>query len=240
MMQNATYVFRWIRSLYRVDHMPRPRVGRTSRRILTGSAFVVAGFAAHAPFVALNAGEPERTVGIETLIGRASVLGERLQGVEHVYDRDVEPLENVLLDYRNDRALARRIAVSLVREGAHTDVEPSLLLAVLLVENPWLDPNATSPVGARGLMQVMPFHRGAWGDCAPRLDDVEANICHGARIFASYLKATRGDVHRALLRYNGCVTGSNTPDCHLYPSRVYARAGRAVLRTPSSNAADRS
>jgi hypothetical protein len=220
--------------------MLRPRVGRTGRRALTGAAFVVAGFAARAPFVALNAGEPGRTVGIETLIGRASELGDRLQGVERVYDRAVEPLENVLLDYRNDTALARRIAVSLVREGARTDVEPSLLLAVLLVENPWLKPDAISPVGARGLMQVMPFHRGAWADCPPRLDDVEANICHGARIFASYLKATNGNVDRALLRYNGCVTGSNTPDCHLYPIRVYARAGRAVLRAPWQNGADRS
>ena len=29
----------------------------------------------------------------------------------------------------------------------------------------------------------------------------------------------------ALLRYNGCVRGTNTPDCHRYPSRVLARAG---------------
>lgn len=239
MLHTAGYMFRWIRSLYRVDYLPRAKVGRTGRRILTGTAFVVAGFAAHAPFVSLNAREPGRTVGIETMIGRATEMEHRLKDVERVYERDVAPLETVLLDYRKDQALARRIAISLVREGARTDVEPSLLLAVLLVENPWLDAHATSPVGARGLMQVMPFHRGAWGDCAPRLDDVEANICHGARIFASYLKASKGDVDRALLRYNGCVTGSNTPDCHLYPSRVYARAGRAVLREPWQHA-DRS
>jgi hypothetical protein len=58
---------------------------------------------------------------------------------------------------------------------------------------------------------------------------VDANICHGARIFAHYLGATNGDVDRALLRYNGCVTGSVTPNCHQYPSQVYARAGRASV-----------
>ena len=35
------------------------------------------------------------------------------------------------------------------------------------------------------------------------------------------------DLHRALLRYNGCVTGSNTPNCHTYPSRVLAYARHA-------------
>jgi hypothetical protein len=30
----------------------------------------------------------------------------------------------------------------------------------------------------------------------------------------------------ALLRYNGCVKGTNTPDCGQYPGRVLARASR--------------
>jgi hypothetical protein len=31
---------------------------------------------------------------------------------------------------------------------------------------------------------------------------------------------TPQDVQRGLLRYNGCVTGSNTPHCHTYPTKV--------------------
>jgi soluble lytic murein transglycosylase-like protein len=103
------------------------------------------------------------------------------------------------------------------------------LLAVLLVENPWLETGARSSVGAQGLMQVMPFHRGKWRACAPRLDDIESNICHGAQIFAAYLSEEKGNMDRALLRYNGCVKGTNTPNCHQYPTHVYARAGRASL-----------
>jgi hypothetical protein len=78
-------------------------------------------------------------------------------------------------------------------------------------------------------MQVMPLHRGQWRACAPRLEEIESNICHGARIFAHYLKTERGNIDRALLRYNGCVKGTNTPNCHFYPQHVYARAGRASL-----------
>ena len=119
--------------------------------------------------------------------------------------------------------------MSLVSEGERSGLEPRLLLAVLLVENPWLDPGAVSPVGALGLMQVMPLHRGQWRACAPRLEEIESNICHGARIFAHYLKTESGNIDRALLRYNGCVKGTNTPNCHFYPQHVYARAGRASL-----------
>ena len=118
-----------------------------------------------------------------------------------------------------------------------------MLLAVLLVENPALEPKARSFVGAVGLMQVMPFHAGEWRPCAPDLEDVDANVCHGARIFAHYLGATNGDLDRALLRYNGCVKGTNTPDCGRYPTRVFARAGRASLwswaATRASSAASR-
>lgn len=150
--------------------------------------------------------------------------------VARYYDSEVAPIERVLLRYRNDRALAGRIAVALVRESNRLDLNPRLLLAVLLVENPWLDPSARSPVGAVGLMQVMPVHRGSFPGCGSDLEDVDANICYGAHIFARYFRDSGGDVDRALLHYNGCVHGTNTPACRQYPTRVFARAGRASLQ----------
>ena len=142
------------------------------------------------------------------------------------YSSEVAPIERVLLHYRNNEELTGRIAASLVREASAVGVEPRLLLAVLLVENPWLDPDIRSSVGAVGLMQVMPVHRGGWS-CGYDLEDIDTNVCLGARVFKHYLDRSDGELERALLRYNGCVTGSNTPDCHLYPSRVLAHASRA-------------
>jgi soluble lytic murein transglycosylase-like protein len=81
-------------------------------------------------------------------------------------------------------------------------------------------PNATSSVGARGLMQVMPAWAGFWRGCGRDLYDVESNLCNGTRILAWYLNRHGGDEHRALLGYNGCVTGSNTPNCRTYPEKV--------------------
>jgi soluble lytic murein transglycosylase-like protein len=149
--------------------------------------------------------------------------------LDDYYRTNVAPIERVLLRYGADSDLAERVAVALVREANHAGLEPRLLLAVLLVENPWLDPKIRSPVGAVGLMQVMPLHLGHWPACEPDLEDIDANICHGARIFAHYFNRTGGDIERALLRYNGCVRGTNTPNCHQYPYHVFARAGRASV-----------
>ena len=142
----------------------------------------------------------------------------------------VKPIEQVLRFYSRDETLVRRIAVALVRESAEVEVDPRILTSVLLVENPWLDPEARSHVGAIGLMQVMPFHAGGWGCEGSDLTDLDVNICHGAKVFGHALQRSGGDLDVALLRYNGCVRGSNTPDCHLYPSKVYAAAGKALAR----------
>jgi hypothetical protein len=218
----AGYGVRLLRTLGWNLRRPARRavVGLSAAAVVVGSAAVYGG----------EAEQASRRAGVDMLSDRATRLVTLLEQVEGVYVEDIAPIERVLLGYRSDDSqLARRIAVSLLRESRRTQLEPRLLLAVLLVENPWLDPAARSPVGAQGLMQVMPLHVGKWPPCEPRLEEVEANICHGASIFAAYLRQERGNVDRALLRYNGCVRGTNTPNCHQYANHVYARAGRASV-----------
>jgi soluble lytic murein transglycosylase-like protein len=108
--------------------------------------------------------------------------------------------------------------------GPPAHIDPRLLLAVVTVENPWLEPDAMSSAGAVGLMQVMPFHAGEWGCSGEDLTDPDVNVCHGTRILADAIRRLNGDLERALLRYNGCVRGTNTPDCHLYARRVLEHA----------------
>ena len=165
------------------------------------------------------------------LLQRARSADEALRQVEGIYAEEVAPIQAVLRSYKNDEELTREIAVALVREAHRANLEPRVLLSVLLVENPMLETRARSFVGAVGLMQVMPLHRGQWRACRPDLESIDSNICHGAQIFASYLRQSDGNVDRALLRYNGCVRGTNTPNCHGYPSWVYARAGKVSMMT---------
>lgn len=144
------------------------------------------------------------------------------------------PLARALGRRTRNPAVAERAAWAVIREAARLKVSPSLLAAVLLVENRALDSSAVSSQGAIGLMQVMPIHAGSYGCASAELQTVDANICHGARILHTYIRRTRS-IPRALRRYNGCVTGRNTPGCHRYPVRVLRTAGRIrreILTTP--------
>jgi soluble lytic murein transglycosylase-like protein len=119
--------------------------------------------------------------------------------------------------------IANRVARALVKEARQLQLSPSLLAGVLLTENSRLEPETVSRRGAIGLMQVMRFHAGVFDCDSDDLLQVEANICHGARVFAGYLKRTK-DVRSALLRYNGCVRSRATQSCRRYPSRVLQQA----------------
>jgi soluble lytic murein transglycosylase-like protein len=138
------------------------------------------------------------------------------------------PLARIFFSRTRERSISERIARAIVKEANYLQVEPSLLAGVLLTENAPLDVDARSSQGAMGLMQVMHFHAGEYDCDSNDLLQVEANICHGARVFGYYLKRT-GNVRRALLRYNGCISGSNTPNCRRYPSKVLRNA-RQVRR----------
>jgi soluble lytic murein transglycosylase-like protein len=144
----------------------------------------------------------------------------------------------VLNQYTHDRALAFRIADALVDQAEKEHIDPALLVGVLLTEDATLDPHARSSVGARGLMQVMPLHSGKWGCGSSDLFNIESNICHGVQILKEAMRSAP-NTRVALLRYNGCVRGRNTPNCHTYDDKVLRHAGRAaaemrLVKTPKT------
>jgi soluble lytic murein transglycosylase-like protein len=134
---------------------------------------------------------------------------------------------SVLRKYAKDPRTADRIAGVIVDEGKRRNLDPALLVGVLLTEDATLDTMARSNVGARGLMQVMPLHSGKWGCGSSNLFSIESNICHGASILQDVMR-TAPSTRVALLRYNGCVRGSNTRNCHSYPDKVMRTANRAT------------
>jgi soluble lytic murein transglycosylase-like protein len=136
-----------------------------------------------------------------------------------------EPLTRAIARRTRNPAMAERAAWAVTREAGRNRVSPSLLAAVLLIENRQLDSAAVSSQGAIGMMQVMPIHAGSYGCGSADLTSVDANICHGARILHLYLMRSRS-VTVALRRYNGCVRGANTPRCSRYPVRVLQTAAR--------------
>jgi soluble lytic murein transglycosylase-like protein len=144
-------------------------------------------------------------------------------------EQQVQRVAAVLRLHTRDPAHAERVARALVYEGGRRNIDPALLIGVLLTEEATLNPRARSSVGARGLMQVMPFHSGKYGCSSPDLFNVEANICHGVAILAEYMGRSQ-TIERALLRYNGCVRGTNTPNCHTYPDKVFRYSRQAAAQ----------
>lgn len=203
--------------------------GFTPRRVLFPAPPTSPG--ASGPAVTAPVGAADRSIAqrLDRLERRIASVEAEGQALMIFHRRSIAPV-TALLERRTagDPATARRAALALVREGRAAGVDPRLLTAVLLVENPWLDPAARSPVGAIGLMQVMPFHAGRWGCQGDDLEHPETNICHGARILAAAIRGTR-NLETALLRYNGCRYGTNTRDCRQYPHWVYGRSGPAWM-----------
>lgn len=155
---------------------------------------------------------------------------------------EVQRVKLVLLRHTKDTARAQQIATAMVLEGRKKNISPSLLIGVLLTEAADLNPRSRSFVGARGLMQIMPFHAGEWKkECGDGTDlyDITTNICHGVAILASYMKRSP-NIEKALLRYNGCVRGTNTPHCHTYSGKVlrYAERAASQMFNPSISGSD--
>jgi soluble lytic murein transglycosylase-like protein len=143
---------------------------------------------------------------------------------------EIKKVAYSLRKYTSDTVLANRIASSIVVQGGKKNIDPALLVGVVLTEDAKLDPNAKSFVGARGLMQVMPFHAGKWKGCTSAdLFSIDSNICHGTSILADLIKRSP-NVSRALQRYNGCVKGTNTPNCHTYSGKVLKFAEQAATQ----------
>ena len=143
-----------------------------------------------------------------------------------------------LRKYTSDTVLASRIASAIVVQGGKKKIDPALLVGVVLTEDAKLDPRAKSFVGARGLMQVMPFHAGKWAGCTSAdLFSIDSNICHGTSILADLIKRSPS-VASALQRYNGCVRGTNTPNCHTYSGKVLKFAEQAATQMLSFSLAE--
>lgn len=144
-------------------------------------------------------------------------------------DEEVFRISSFLRRHTKDSVKAVRIADALVSEGRRRDLDPALLVGVLMIETPRLDTMSQSFMGARGLMQVMPMHSGRFGCKSPNLFSIESNICHGSGVLANAIKST-SSVRTALLRYNGCVKSTNTANCHSYPDKVLRIANRATAQ----------
>lgn len=115
--------------------------------------------------------------------------------------------------YIPDEAERLRFLRLVHREATRAGLKPDLVLAVIHVES-LFDRFALSRAGAQGIMQVMPLWKNELGRPDDNLIDLATNLRYGCTILKYYMDLEKGDLRRALARYNGSL-GS-----HRYPDKV--------------------
>jgi len=110
-------------------------------------------------------------------------------------------------------------------EAIRAGLDPQLVLGVIQHESAFRK-YAISTAGARGYMQVMPFWTKLIGSSQHNLFHLRTNLRYGCVILRHYLDIEKGDLFRALGRYNGSL---GQPD---YPNAVMAAWNRYRTYTP--------
>lgn len=96
-------------------------------------------------------------------------------------------------------------------EATRAGLDPQLVLGLIEVESGFKK-YAVSSAGARGYMQVMPFWVKEIGTAEQDLFHLRINLRYGCTILRHYLDIEKGDLFRALGRYNGSLGRPEYPN----------------------------
>ncbi|MFH4354109.1 MAG: lytic transglycosylase domain-containing protein [Neisseriaceae bacterium] len=108
----------------------------------------------------------------------------------------------------------KNLLIHLQYEASRAGLDPQLILGLVEVESRFRR-YAISLVGARGLMQVMPFWVRQIGSPEHNLFDMRTNLRYGCTILRYYLDRENGNLFRALARYNGSLGSAVYPNAVL-------------------------
>lgn len=110
-----------------------------------------------------------------------------------------------------DREYRLDLLRSVHYEATRAGLDPQLVLGLMQVESGFRK-YAVSSVGARGYMQVMPFWVKLIGRPDDNLFDLRTSLRYGCTILRHYLDIEKGDLYRALGRYNGSLGKPEYPN----------------------------
>jgi soluble lytic murein transglycosylase-like protein len=148
--------------------------------------------AALADVMEINGGEAVWVVGGPKALPLESVRDDLVEG-----EPGTEPYP-LSLTQISGTAGPLQFQARVAELAAKYDISPTLLEAVVWQESRW-NQGAVSPVGARGLTQLMP---GTARQMGVNPADASANLEGGARYLRLQLDAFEGDLEKALAAYN--------------------------------------
>ena len=122
------------------------------------------------------------------------------------------------------RDMLRTVHYEAIRAG----LDPQLVLAIIHHESGFKK-YAVSVADARGYMQVMPFWTRLIGSPAHNLFHLRTNLRYGCVILRHYLDREKGDLYRALGRYNGSLGRAEYPTAVISAMQRYRSTSAPVV-----------
>jgi len=138
----------------------------------------------------------------------------RLIGDVHETQAWLAEMSARLASRMKDNEQRREFLVTVQYEASRAGLDPQLVLAVINHESAFRK-YAISSASARGYMQVMPFWVRLIGTADHNLFHLRTNLRYGCVILRHYLDIEKGDVVRALARYNGSLGRFEYPNAVL-------------------------
>jgi soluble lytic murein transglycosylase-like protein len=124
-----------------------------------------------------------------------------------------------------DQKLRTDLLKTVHYEATRAGLDPQLVLSIMQVESAFKK-YAVSSAGARGFMQVMPFWIGVIGERDHNLFHLRTNLRYGCVILRHYLDIEKGDLFRALGRYNGSLGRPEYPNLIMNAWRQWRYEGK--------------
>lgn len=176
------------------------------RLLLAGSAVV---FGATMPRLAMAGAQREETLSDDV----ASVMRNAVSNANPPRlifasvaeaSRWLNAMSARLTPYVPDDYARKRLLTNIHYEAMRAGLDTQVILGLIEVESHFRQ-YAISGVGARGLMQVMPFWVRQIGRPEHNLFDIRTNLRYGCTILRYYRNRENGNMARALARYNGSL-----------------------------------
>jgi soluble lytic murein transglycosylase-like protein len=202
-----------------------------------GLAFGVAASPAQADVLEIDpAGEARWIAGPQMLapeLASELTVGEQTELAEIPADADLVPDHAVAVVANHARAVPQAYAAKVAELSARFDLSPALIEALVWQESRWRA-NAVSPVGARGLAQLMP---GTARDLGVDASNPFANLEGGARYLRQQIDRFGGNIEKALAAYNAgpgrVISAGGIPRIRETQTYVAAVLGRLASHSRS-------
>lgn len=150
--------------------------------------------------------EPELREKLRKAIEEADSFQDRFEAEVWLTD-----MSNRLARFMPDSDERLELLRLVHREATRAGLPPELVLAVIEIESGF-DRFAISVAGAQGLMQIMPFWLDEIGHPDDNLFHPRTNLRMGCTILKHYVDREKGDLGKALARYNGSAGKRKYPD----------------------------